>query len=99
MIRGTTPTLEFVLPFETDLIEEAFITLSQKKQVVIDKPISECQCNGDTVIVRLSQEETLLLNCECTTEIQLRVRTKNGDALASQIIPVSTGRILKDGVV
>lgn len=31
MIRGTTPTLEFALPFEVDLIAEAYVTISQKR--------------------------------------------------------------------
>lgn len=99
MIRGTTPTLEFEIPFETEIISEAFVTLSQKEKVVLDKHLSECMCEGNKLSVSLTQEETLQLDCRCVTEIQLRVRLKDGNALASQIIPVITERILKDGVV
>ena len=47
----------------------------------------------------LTQEETLKLGVSDRTEIQLRVRLADGNALASQIFAVSTERILKDGVI
>lgn len=99
MIRGTTPTLEFTIPFETSLLAEAWVTLSQNKKVVLDKHLSECQCSGNVLTLKLTQEETLKLDCNCLTEIQLRVRTAGGDALASEIMVVSSNRILKDGVI
>lgn len=99
MIRGTTPTLEFAIPFETALLAEAYITLSQNRQVVLEKKLEECNCEERKLSVRLTQEETLKLDCECNTEIQIRARTVSGDALASDIITVNTDRILKDGVI
>lgn len=99
MIRGTTPTLEFVIPFDTGQLAEAFVSLSQNEVVIIDKALTECQCNGDKLIVRLTQEETLKLECDIVTEIQIRARTLEGEAIASQIIKVNTERILKDGVI
>ena len=99
MIRGTTPTLEFAIPFETSVLAEAFVTLSQNNVVVLDKALAECKCDDMKLSVKLSQEETLKLDCNCKTEIQVRVRTKEGDALASDIIIVDTKRILKDGVI
>ena len=99
MIRGTTPTLEFTIPFDTSLLSEAFVTLSQNDEVVLDKPLSDCKCDGRTLSVKLTQEETLLLDCQCKTEIQIRAKTLEGDALASNIITVNTDRILKDGVI
>lgn len=99
MIRGTTPTLEFVIPFDTGQLAEAFVSLSQNETVIIDKPLAECQRNGDKLIVRLTQEETLKLECDIVTEIQIRARTLEGEAIASQIIKVNTERILKDGVI
>lgn len=99
MIRGTTPLLEFTLPFETSLLAEAWVTLSQNKEVVLNKKLDMCKCEGCILSVKLTQEETLLLNCDCNTEIQVRVRTLEGEALASDIIRVGTDRILKDGVI
>ena len=99
MIRGTTPTLEFVLPFDTSMIADAYVTLSQSGTVVIDKPLTDCNCNENKLSVTLTQEETLKLQCDCTTEIQIRAKTLGGEAVASNIMHVSTGRILKDGAI
>lgn len=99
MIRGTTPTLEFTIPFDTSELAEAFVTLSQNDTIVLDKALNDCKCDARKLSVRLSQEETLKLSCDCTTDIQVRVRTKAGDALASDIIKVYTNKILKDGVI
>lgn len=99
MIRGTTPTLEFGLPISKESIADAFVSFSQNQKLVIDKPLSACSCEGNKLTVRLEQEDTLKLVADQLTEIQLRVKTTDGEALASQIIKVDTYRIIKDGVI
>ena len=99
MIRGTTPTLEFTLPFDTEFLAEAYITIAQNNEAVIDKAMEECVAEGNKLSVQLTQEETLRLKHEYMSEIQIRVRTKEGVALASGIIRKDTGRILRDGVI
>lgn len=99
MIRGTTPTLEFTVPFDTSEIAEAFVTLSQNDTIILDKALSDCKCDARKLSVKLTQEDTLKLSCDCKTDIQVRVRTKAGDALASDIVKVNTDKILKDGVI
>lgn len=99
MIRGTTPLLEFTLPFETSLLAQAWITLSQNETEILTKDLEVCSCDGCKLSVKLTQEDTLLLDCECNTEIQVRVKTLEGEALASDILVVGTDRILKDGVI
>ena len=99
MIRGTTPKLEFTIPFDTGQLVEAYITISQKGSIVIDKPLSEIICDGNVMSLHLTQEETLKLKADSIAEIQIRVRTNAGEALASNIIQVSTERILKDGEI
>ena len=99
MFRGTTPTLNFELPFAADTIADGFISIAQNRRVVIDKPISDWIISGNTVKVTLTQEETLHLVVSNTTEIQLRVKLADGTALASEIFTVSIERILKDGVI
>lgn len=99
MIRGTTPTLQFIMPFSTSQLTEAYVTLSQNGEIVLDKALSDCNCEENKLSVRLTQEETLRLQCDSTTEIQIRARTVDDEALASNIFRVSTGRILKEGVI
>ncbi len=101
MIRGTTPTLEFTLPFDTSSIEEMYITMSQNDKVVLEKAMADCSCSGKAITLNLTQEDTLKLEQkpDAQAEIQIRIRTKEGEALASDIIRVYVGRILKEGVI
>lgn len=99
MIRGTTPLLEFVIPFDTSLLAEAFVTLAQNGVVVLEKRLEECQCAAKMLSVRLAQEETLMLKHSIITEIQLRAKTVSGESVASNIFRERTDRILKDGVI
>lgn len=101
MIRGTTPTLEFTLPFDTSLIAEMYITMSQNDKVVLEKSMADCNCFGMVITLNLTQEDTLKLEQKpgAQAEIQIRIRTKEGEALASDIMRVYVGRILKEGVI
>ena len=99
MVRGTTPTLEFTLPFSTELLAEAYVTLSQNKRVVVDKSLENCERSGNRLSVKLTQADTLLLDSDHKTEIQVRAKLNSGDAVASRIVTVNTERILKDGEI
>lgn len=61
MIRGTTPTLEFTLPFDTSLIAEMYVTIAQGEKTVLEKTLSDCNCSGTSVSLALTQEDTLRL--------------------------------------
>lgn len=99
MIRGTTPLLEFEFLFDTSQFAEAFLTFAQNRTVVLEKKLADCQVDTNTLSVRLKQEETLKF-LPCTAiEIQVRIRTLEGEALASDIIVDWPERILKDGVI
>ena len=101
MIRGTTPTLQFTLPFDTSLIAEMYVTIAQDGKTVMEKALSDCSCSGTSVSLVLTQEDTLGLQQQphSRAEIQLRVRTTAGEALASDIMRVHVDRILKEGVI
>lgn len=99
MIRGTTPTLEFNLPFDTSVLDVAYISISQDDNVVIEKQLSDCVVGETTLTVKLTQEDTLKLEARDKVEIQIRVRTKEGEALASNIKTTYAAKILKDGVI
>lgn len=99
MIRGTTPRLEFTLPFDVSQIEKTYITFMQDNTIVLDKTFDDCEAVENMLIVNLTQEETLKLKAGRAVEMQVRVRTISGDALASNIIRVNAERILRDGVI
>ena len=99
MYRGTTPTLEFTLPFAVSELSKAWITIGQFGKSVIKRTLAECTVDGDKIIVTLTQQETLQLRVDDDTEIQIRALKPSGEALASEIITVDVKRILEEGVI
>lgn len=99
MIRGTTPRLDFVLPLETDIISDAYVTISQRHKTVVEKTLDKCNCDGNVLSTVLTQTETLALDVNTLAEIQIRIKTSAGEALASDIFTVEVKRILKDGEI
>ena len=63
--------------------------------------MADCTCSGTLVTLSLSQEDTLKMKQDrmAIAEVQLRVRTKDGSALASNIMQIRVDRILKEGVI
>ena len=99
MIRGTTPTLRFYLPFSVELLEVMYIIMKQNGDKVIEKTLDDCEADENMISFRLTQDETLEFADSQWVEIQVRVRMKSGEALASQIERTTVQRILKDGVI
>ena len=99
MIRGTTPKLKFTLPFDSADLSVCYITLAQKDSVVVEKTLEDCERNGRELSVRLTQAETLKLDANHSTKIQIRAKTAMSDAIASDIFTVCTEDILKDGEI
>lgn len=98
MIRGTTPTFSFRLPFETSEIKSAFITI-RSKRVEVEKGLDDCTLNGRIIETKLTQEETLKLPKDNDAKIQLRVLTNDDEALATDIYTIKVSEILKEGVI
>lgn len=96
---GTTPTHVFCLPFTNELIAEAEITYKQGGKKVLQKHLEDCARNGKEISVTLTQDETFLFEETGVVEIQLRVLTASGAALASEIFRVSPERCLSDEVL
>lgn len=99
MVRGTTPTLKFGIPFNRDAVEALYVTFDQAGSNVMEKKFDDVVLNDKEIILRLSQEDTLKLKEDVMVEIQVRVKTTDGGAFASNIIRTSVGRILKDGQI
>ena len=99
MIRATTPTHIFNLPFKTDTIKELLITYSQRKTPVVQKLMDDCVFDGKTIAVTLTQRDTARFSDRRAVEIQLRVLTTSDAALAGNITEVDVGRILGDDIL
>lgn len=100
MIRATTPTHKFILPFDcAEYIKELLITYAQLGGNVLEKTQDDVTYDGDTISFTLSQEETNLFKANYDVEIQIRVLTKNNDAMASQIYTIPVMKVLNDEVL
>lgn len=99
MKRGTTPTHQFGLPFSVDLIDEVEITYCQSGKEVLKKYKNHCTLDGETVSTTLSQDDTFSFAEGVNVEIQIRVLTTDGVALASDIMCVSCKRCLSEEVL
>ena len=99
MIRGTTPTHIFDLSVDTALIDKIRIIYAQEDKVLLVKERNACQFDRFTVTVKLSQEDTLKFNCQKAVQIQIRVLTSGGDALATPVHRVTIEKCLESEVL
>lgn len=99
MFRGTTPILQFNLPFSVSNISKLYITGKQYDVVVLEKDLSDCILNDTSVSLKLTQEETLKLQPNRRITMQIRVKTHDGTALASQKFECDVKDILREGVI
>lgn len=99
IIRGTTPTMTFGLPFEADMLATGFVIIKQGNATVIEKELSDCKCGGRTVSARFSQEETLSLSADSNAEINIVVKTVDGERLESDPVFDRVKDTSKEGVI
>ena len=99
MIPGTTPKHIFKIPLDASQIKTVHIAYAQQDELVLVKTESDCELNGNTVTVKLSQEDTLKFNENTMAKVQLRIITTENESLATCIMAVSVGELLEDGVL
>lgn len=99
IVRGTTPTISFGLPFSTDLLDTGFVTVKQREEVIIEKELSVCECSGNTLTARLAQADTLALEVGTHAKIRLVVKTTGGDRLETKDFVVRVSDTCKDEVI
>lgn len=98
MRRGTTPTLTFTLPINSSSIECLYITFCQKNEIIIEKNINDCELSDDILKVTLSQKDTLAFKVGAI-DIQIRLKTIDGSAMASNVVVADIRNCLKDGEI
>lgn len=114
MYRGTTPTItincdidasEFVTMWVTFRVQKRS-TYGQPQEVKITKRLEDegVDVDGQVISITLTQADTLLLGSldpetDQTVEVQIRGKTADGRAFASNIMTAPVSRILKDGQI
>lgn len=99
MIRGTTPTHIFSLPFEASIIADLRIIYAQNGEEKVVKKLEDCTADGQTITVTLSQEDTFKFDCSKTVQLQVRVLTLGGEALSSEVIIITVEQCLNEEVL
>ena len=85
---GTTPTHTFTIPEEiAQVASKVRVIYAQGHWIVVTKDVERPIENK--IVVRLTQEETLLFKNTMPVNIQLRILTETDDALTSDIITKS----------
>lgn len=97
--QGTTPDLEFRIPIDFESIDKLWLTFAQADEELFTLEKSSCSGNGNVFTVKLSQEQTLMLNDQKTTQIQMRAKTYEGEALLSNVVRKPTLKAIKKGVL
>lgn len=99
MIRGTTPTHIFTMPFETNLIADLRISYAQTNGEIIAKNKDDATLIGNTISVTLTQEETLKFDCSKSVLVQIKLKTHKGEVMSSNVMTISVERCLNDEVL
>lgn len=99
MIRGTTPTHTFRLPFDTSMVDEVKITYAQDGDIKLVKGTEECVLEGSAVKVTLTQNDTFSFDVTKAVQVQIRILTISGEALASVIEKIGVADCLDNEVL
>ena len=107
--RGSTPTLELVLPLAVDSSDTVYLTLSQRGQAVVEYTLngsaspagsgvlSRAEEDENVLLLTMSQADTLAL---AAGDVELQLRLKNSvGADAFRPLHGRVGPALKEGVI
>ena len=111
MIRATTPKHQFIFNVDPTEFEKILITYKQGDRIVLEKTELDLTFEENTIgstpdveyvaWFRLTQEETNLFTTtgSSTYQVQVRVLTVNGEALASDKKKIVIQDVLNDEVL
>ena len=85
MWQGTTPTIEIKTDIDLTPMAQVQLTIEDRKGNWLTINQEELTISEDTVTFQLSQKESLSLS-PGRVRLQLRVKTNDGDVLASNIM-------------
>ncbi len=100
MRQGTTPTHTFTdIPFSAKEIAKVRITYAQRGKIVVEKTEEDCKFDGNTIIVKLSQEETLKFDENAFLKIQAKILTTDGESHVSDEVTLTVSEALNKEVL
>ena len=97
--RGTTPTHSFTLPFEAELVSDLRITYSQNKKTIFTKGLSDVELDKNEISFILTQQETYMFEVGKEVLVQIKIKTKEGLVLNSDIMTMRVDESLDNEVI
>lgn len=83
MIQGTTPILTFKI--NTTNIKELCIAFGQNGRTILEKHKDDCTLTEESIILKLSQQDTLTLREYVPLQWQLKILDTNDIAMSTLI--------------
>jgi len=107
MIRATTPIHTFRFTMNPNTMDEVLVTYGQADRIVVEKHKTDMTFTSEVIegvtyyfgAYSLSQSETNRFSSDLPVDIQVRVLTTTGQALASQITRQQVFDVLNDEVL
>ena len=92
---GCTEEHRFRFPFEAEEVAAVYITYQQNGKTVLEKTAESCHIADGYLLVYLTQEDNIRLECNCDVRMQIRVRLTNGRLVKSCACTTITDELLK----
>lgn len=104
LIRGTTPTIDCIIPDNIDVSDakEIWFTIKQGGRIIADRKLSDksVAVDGQGLSITLTQKETLEFNTFEVGECGIRIILNDETAWAlEEIEPVYVSNVVKGGVI
>ena len=108
MIRGSTPTHTFTVPFDLIPGTKVRIVYAQNNKIILERETETCTVTKNVISIDLTSDETLLFDCSPhyvngkweKYPIEIQVGIDNGKKIWSYIFTETAERCLKeDGVI
>ncbi len=98
MKRATTPRHTFSIPIDPNTVAQILFTYAQNGDIILEKTGADAVNEGGAWTITLTQEETNLFQPDYA-DVQVRVLTVEGKAMASEIMRLNVGAVLNDEVM
>lgn len=103
MKRGTTPTITINIPYDAVDVAACWVTFTQGGTEVMTKTLESegVTLTDGAITIELTQTETLAFEASGLQQVkmQVRIKTTDGKAVASDITTFLAERILKEGII
>ena len=109
MRRGTTPIFKLTLKNKSGRIikidglegglSDGRVTFEQRDKIIVDKKLSECEFSNGSILVTLTQEETLKFDASSNVNVQCKFKDSSGVVVATKTKQFPCRDILNEEVL